>query len=112
MYTLTRLILVLSWVLWISSAVGQPTARPEIGSRAALAELGRRQRLEMAWSSPRFPVETRHGKIEGRAADPAEVEAFLSVFVPEWGLYPPETVRKSGLRRVLFCRDLSFGGQL
>lgn len=60
---------------------------------------------------PSFPVKTQYGDINGKIAATADIEAYAKVFFPEWSLYPPELIKKIGLKSVAFCTDLSFAGQ-
>ncbi|MGV3719531.1 MAG: hypothetical protein ACO1SX_01365 [Actinomycetota bacterium] len=76
-----------------------------------MSKLRQRYGLEVLTASAPFPVETQHGRIEGADAAPADVESYLRILGPEWCLYPPALIRRTGLRRIILCRDLSFAGQ-
>ena len=78
---------------------------------AALARIAERYGLEMVVEKPRFPVSTLHGEIEGRQADREQVASYVPLLSAEWNLYPPELVRKTKLRRIVLCENLSFAGQ-
>lgn len=84
------------------------SANPPMDELAALAN---RQRVEFVTTNPKFPIKTLHGLIEGKAADSKDMESYLPIFLAEWQLYPPELIRKTGLKRVILCGDLSFAGQ-
>ena len=89
------------------------TPKRRLGASApGLAALGESLHLEFVTEGPKFPVKMRHGLVDGKAAPAAEIERYLKLFTPEFGLYPPSYVAKSGLKRVIFCQDLSFAGQL
>jgi hypothetical protein len=76
-----------------------------------VSEIRQRYGLEVLTAGAPFPVETQHGRIEGADAEPADVESYLHILGPEWGLYPPALIRRTGLRRIILCRDLAFAGQ-
>ena len=76
-----------------------------------LAAVGKKYGLEIITSPPRFPVKMNTGEINGSAAAKADVESYAGLFAFEWSLYPPELVKKTRLKSVVFCRDLTFAGQ-
>lgn len=88
---------------------GATAAEPGAGD--ALAEIARRHEIVIAAADPGLPVATRYGRIEGRAAPAAEVAAYAPLLAGELSRYPPDLVRRSGLRRVALCVELSFAGQ-
>lgn len=68
-------------------------------------------KIEIVTVAPRFPVKTTYGKINGKSADRKSLESFAVLFATEFSLYPPELVKRSWLKRVVFCTDLSLAGQ-
>lgn len=76
-----------------------------------LPALGKKYGLEIVARAPRFPVEMNTGKIDGSAAAKSEIESYAALFAFEWSLYPPELVKKTRLKAVVFCKDLTFAGQ-
>jgi hypothetical protein len=58
-----------------------------------------------------FPVRTTHGPIDGKKASDEEMKAYGEIFLSEFALYPKELVKRSGLKRVVLCSELSFAGQ-
>lgn len=78
---------------------------------AKLAQVARDLGIAIVAADPVFPVATAHGIIDGKGATGDEVRAYTGLFVPEFSLYPTELFRQTRLRRVVLCRDLSFGGQ-
>jgi hypothetical protein len=76
-----------------------------------LAAVGETYRLRIVTTSPRLPVKIASGEINGSAAAKAEIESYAPLFAFEWSLYPPELVKKTRLKAVVFCRDLTFAGQ-
>lgn len=76
-----------------------------------LGELEQRYVLEVVESGEPFPLQTHHGAITGADA-PAEARQRYAVLLgEEFGLYPPAFVGRSGLKRIVLCRDLDFEGQ-
>ena len=91
------------------------TARGDRDASAdALGELNKiatAYKIEIVTAAPRFPVKTWHGKIDGKSADRKTLENYAGLFAPEFTLYPPDLVKRSQLKRVVLCKDLSFAGQ-
>jgi hypothetical protein len=73
-----------------------------------LANLAGRLGIEIVTSDPVFPIATTHGAIEGRSADPADLERYAAIFASEFGRYPAELMRKTNLKRVVLCSELKF----
>lgn len=76
-----------------------------------LEKMAKVYRIEIVTADTRFPVKTTHGKIDGNSADKKALESYTALFAPEFGLYPPDLVKKSQLKRVVLCKDLSFADQ-
>src|SRR5439155_13362619 len=76
-----------------------------------LAALGRRYGLEVVTEAPKFPVKISTGVIDGAEAAKADADSYAPVFAFEWSLYPPDLVRRTGLRKVVFCKDLAYEKQ-
>ena len=76
-----------------------------------LAATAEKLKLAVVTESPTFPAKTTHGDIDGAAADEASVRSYASIFAFEMAMYPPEVIRKSRLKAVVFCKNLSFAGQ-
>jgi hypothetical protein len=93
--------------------LGSAAARAQSSSPAAdIHAVARKYQLELVTQSPQFPVRIRSGVIDGAEADPTDVESYLSIFAFEWSLYPADLVQRTGLKRVVFCKELSFERQL
>lgn len=58
-----------------------------------------------------FSVATRHGRIEGTAADDAALNKYIPLFSQEFKLYPVEFVNRTQLERIVICDQLRFAGQ-
>ena len=78
---------------------------------AAVGRVAAAYKLKAVSADPEFPVKTTYGKIEGQAATTEELAEYAPLFVSEFALYPPELVKKTELKRVVFCTNLSFAGQ-
>jgi hypothetical protein len=59
----------------------------------------------------KYPVEATGGAVDARNAGGKNVDMVLYFLRKEFGKYPPEFVRLSGLERIVFCRDLKARGQ-
>jgi len=79
--------------------------------RAELARLADACAIEIVTENPTFPVESKHGVINGKPARQATFQSYAQLFVPEWSLYPPELVRRAKLKRIVFCEELTFAEQ-
>ena len=58
-----------------------------------------------------LPVRTTHGPIDGKKASEEDMRAYGEIFISEFALYPKELVKRSRLKRVVLCSELSFAGQ-
>lgn len=61
-------------------------------------------------SSLAFP--TYHGMINGRQASTKAIADYSPLFNQEFASYPLSLVKRMGLKRVVMCKELSYGGQL
>jgi putative zinc-binding metallo-peptidase len=86
-------------------------ARGDDKSAPDLKALGKKYGIAIETKSPAFPVQMKSGTIDGAAAAEAEIDSYAPIFAFEWSLYPPELVRATRLRKVVFCKDLSFEKQ-
>jgi hypothetical protein len=98
----------LAAVLFVVFACGVAPAQPAAPDLAAVA---RKYDLELVTAAPQFPVKIDGGSIDGAEADREDVERYAAVFAFEWSLYPRELVKRTRLKKVVFCKDLSFAGQ-
>lgn len=77
-----------------------------------LAQLEARYGIEIVVEDAAFEVETRHGALTGAGAPEDASRRYAVLLGEEFGLYPPELVKRSKLERIVLCRDLAFAGQL
>lgn len=78
---------------------------------AAAETVAKSYSLELVRREPVFPVKTQHGPITGKAAEAKALERYAGLFAVEFAIYPAEFVKKSKLKRVVFCAELAFAGQ-
>jgi hypothetical protein len=99
-------------VVLLSSAVGlwaQRAPRKDVG--AELARLAERYAIDIVADAPAFPVKTEHGVVDGKPAKHAALQAYATLFIPEFSLYPPDLVKRAQLKRIVLCEDLTFADQ-
>ena len=97
-------------LLFVALVCGPVRADPKPAA-PDIALVAKQYNLEIVTEAPRFPVRITHGVIDGAEADRADVESYAGIFAFEWSLYPPELVRRTGLKKVVFCKGLSFEKQ-
>jgi hypothetical protein len=102
-----RLIASILFVVLAQEAVFAQTQ----SSSLDIEEVARKYDLEIVTKLPQFPVKLRTGMIDGAEATKANVDSYLSIFAFEWSLYPPDLVKRSGLKKVVFCQNLSYEKQ-
>jgi hypothetical protein len=79
--------------------------------RSALAEIARRDEIEIVAFDPLFPVATTFGDIAGGAAAGDDLDRYSVLFVREFSPYPASLIKRCGLKRVVLCRGLSYDHQ-
>jgi hypothetical protein len=55
-------------------------------------------------TTPSFPASG--GKIVGKCADADALASYIALFASEFSLYPPEPVKRSRLKTVVFCQGI------
>lgn len=94
-------------LILIAEVLGaQPKASPP-----DIDEVAKKYHLEMVTKKPQFPIKLRTGVIDGAEAEKADVETYVPIFAFEWSLYPTDLVKRTRLRKVVFCQKLSFEKQ-
>lgn len=76
-----------------------------------LDKLAKTYKIEIIKADLSFPVKTTHGVINGKSAGEKELQEYVKLFAPEFALYPRDLVRRSKLKRVVLCSELSFADQ-
>src|SRR5947209_4015840 len=84
---------------------------PPADAAGELEKIARTYKIEIVRSDPSFPVKTTYGAIDGKGAGKKEVQEYAGLFAPEFALYPTDLIKRSQLKRVVLCDDLSFAGQ-
>ncbi len=87
-----------------TASAGEETDRWAASEYARLSE---KYDVEIILTNPPF-----EDGISGKAASTKNVTTFLALFKAEWSFYPPELVAESGLRRIIFCEDLTSQGHI
>lgn len=76
-----------------------------------LSRLERDYALTVDYETPTLPVETSHGAITGVRSNRRELSSYAELFVDEFRRYPAEAVAKTGIKRIVLCKDLAFAGE-
>ena len=90
-----------------SSLPPGPQSPAEVGRFTdEFSRLAERYRVTIQWDAG--PLEEKHRWGTRSARNPAdwELQAYTPILVEQLGLYPPSVIRKSGLKRIIICRDL------
>lgn len=88
------------------------SAQPALaGTAEDLAELAETYSIGVVHKNATFPVETSYGRISGNAPSAEQVDAYGPMLIDEFSRYPKEFIEKSGLRQIVLCTELTFGGQ-
>lgn len=96
---------------WIGACILACMSAPTMAASPDIATVARKYDLELVTSAPRFPIRLQTGTIDGEAAEAADVESYLAIFAREWSLYPPELVRRTKLKKIVFCTNLTYERQ-
>jgi len=67
--------------------------------------------VELVAGSEPFPVTLGAGVVAGKNVPKSDIDIYLYLFRKEFGKYPAELISLTGLKRVVFCRELSINGQ-
>jgi hypothetical protein len=90
----------------IQTPPADPPARP-----ADLRNLSEKYGLQILTQPSEFPAAFNHGPIEGREATPEEVAWYGPILASEWNLYPVDLIKRTRLKRLVLCKDLSYAKQ-
>jgi Putative zinc-binding metallo-peptidase len=86
---------------------------PPVASVPSVAYLIEEQDgIEVVYSGQDYPVKTYHGPIQAATADPSELDRYWPILAHEFLIYPPSLIKRTRLKRIVLCRDLSFAGQV
>ena len=103
-------ILVPLTLLLSSAACNQ--GRPPGPTCKELEKIAKAYDIQIVVVDQDFQIRNAHGMIEGKKVDRKEKQIYTDLFAEEFSLYPPDLVRRSQLKQVVLCSDLSFGGRL
>jgi hypothetical protein len=73
-----------------------------------LAVVAERHAIRVVAADGPLRVRSLDGTIRADRAEPEAVAAYAPLLAREFDLYPPELVRRVGLRRVVLCRNLTY----
>src|SRR5262252_5590829 len=73
---------------------GHACAQASLASatRTELADLAATYNIDVVTSQINFPVALTYGNIDGRAAEPRELDSYIGLFVQEFRIYPRSLV--------------------
>lgn len=92
------------------SLLGCEEPRPA-SENPIISRLSSKYNLEIVTAGHPFPTSTYHGDIGGADATDRQIQDYLRLLDEEFSLYPEDFVRRTGLKRIVLCRELSFAGQ-
>jgi hypothetical protein len=92
-----------------------PTARSESNSDEQVEGLidmvAPRYDLDISAPAQSFSIPLEGGKVSGAPSDAESVNRYAQIFAKEFSLYPPAFVKKTKLKRVVFCEQLAYNAQ-
>src|SRR5262245_11603821 len=88
-----------------------PSTLSAVEATRSLTKLAANYGLEVVAREPPFPIATRHGEINGRPCNDAEVCGYADLLAEEFSRYPRDLVRRSCLNRIVLCTNLTYGTQ-
>ena len=106
-----RFLITIPVILFLLAASASAQFELSSTASASLKKLERTYAIEIVATNPSFPVKQTYGVIDGKRADLKELESYISLFAPEFSIYPQSLVKLVQLKRVVLCKELSFAGQ-
>ena len=85
----------------------QPTCR-DAAVEPELATMAERHSIRVVAADGPLRVRSLTGTLRADRAEPESVTAYAPMLAREFDLYPPELVRRVGLRWIVLCRNLSY----
>jgi hypothetical protein len=95
------------WIVFLVAS-GCSQATSPIDAPASLSALAKKYNIQIVTRD----VQLASDRIRATACTPEELNRYTDLFVKEFGVYPPDVIRRAQLERVVLCKDLSYGGQL
>jgi hypothetical protein len=77
-----------------------------------LIKIAKLLQIEIISDNHIFPIKTTYGPIDGKNTDKKSIENYALILVPEISLYSPSMIKKMRIKRIVFCVNLSYDGQL
>jgi hypothetical protein len=87
-----------------------PAADPP-ASLSVLSTLSEKYGLQVLTQKSELPATFNHGPIEGQEAAADEVASYAPILSFEWNLYPVDLIKRTRLKRIVLCKDLSYAKQ-
>ncbi len=98
-------------VVYLVMATGGFAASGSVLFEQTKAQYAKNLGIELVADFETYPVSDSGGAISARNAGGKNADMVLYFLRKEFAKYPPELVRLSGLKRIVFCRDLQATGQ-
>ena len=76
-----------------------------------MREVAAKYEIEIISANPAFPEKTHWGLIDGRKAEIKDLDRYRGLFCEEFSLYPLTLVKKTRLKRIVLCQELTFQKQ-
>ncbi len=93
-------------VVLVGSGCSPPS--PSVDATTTLEALAKRYGIQIVTRD----VQPADRRIHASPCTSGELDRYTGLFAEEFGLYPPDVIRRAQLERVVLCKDLSYGGQL
>jgi hypothetical protein len=93
--------------LLIVALAASGCSRSSFEADAALAAFAQKYNIQIVTRD----VQPTNNPIRATDCTAAELEHYAGLFAVEFGLYPPDVIRRAKLARVVLCKDLSYAGQ-
>ncbi|HET6326254.1 MAG TPA: hypothetical protein VFG04_16370 [Planctomycetaceae bacterium] len=93
-------------VILVAGGCSQSSA--PVDATATLAALAKKYGIQIVTRD----VQPADHRIHATPCTPGELGRYAGLFAEEFGLYPPDVIRRAQLERGVLCKDLSYGGQL
>lgn len=91
-------------LIWLACQLNGALAQEDI--HAQIEAFTKKYSIDLVVSGFDFSTEA---KVTG--TDSEQVDRYLPLFFSEFNLYPPELVKKSGVTKIVLCKDLKYAGQ-
>jgi len=93
-------------VEWRERAVSRRIEDNEPTATSLARRIAKKYGVEVVWKRQKNPIKTSTNLLWATEADPYHLNAYVPLLASEILLYPPEFVRRSGLKRIILCGEL------